>query len=133
MRTNRTRDPRKEVKNGKILIIGRKKKRNTIGTEKKRNYWHLLVKWSGGVNRRLRDTDWLGYTSILSFFLSLPSLFPCSFTTFRRETKLNFNSFNFNIFFTFFCISNTKHTHVEWDTIHRTLSFACVVHMWGFG
>ena len=32
------------------------------------------VKWSRGDNRRLGDTDWLGYTSILSFFHSLPFL-----------------------------------------------------------
>ena len=84
-----------------------------------------MVKWSWGDNRRLRDTDWLGYTSILSFFLSLPSFL------LLFDVKLNSIQFQ-NSFFTFFCISNTKHTHVDWDTNHRTL-VACVVNVWGFG
>ena len=71
----------------------------------------------------MRDTDWLGYTSILSFFLSLPS-----FLSLFDEKLTQFQY----LFFYFFCISNTKHTHVDWDTNHRTL-VACVVNVWGFG
>ena len=56
-------------KNGEkeeIMALNEKKKEEILG-------FYDKVKWSGGDNRSMRDTEWLGYTSILSFFLSLPS------------------------------------------------------------
>ena len=94
-------------KNGEkeeILALNKGKRRNFVIT--------MRSNGQGGDNRSMRDTDWLGYTSILSFFLSLPSFLS------RFDEKLT--QFQY-LFFTFFCISNTKHTHVDWDTNHRTL------------
>ena len=53
--------------------IERRKKKKFCDYDENQNGIIFTVKWSGGDNRNSRDTDWLGYTSIFSFFLSLPS------------------------------------------------------------
>ena len=106
---------KKKTNNGNIEIQRRKKKKNGIIS---------MVKWSWGDNRRLRDMDWLGYTSILSFFNSLPSLF-----LLRFDDKLT----QFQYLFYFFCISNTKHTSCRLGHKAQNSSYECVVKLWGFG